>query len=100
VLSSTITTAEWPNTKFLRSLDDIVNLKQRPGKHIYLVGGARATASLIDAGLVDELRMIVYPLIAGPGKSLFAANEHQCGLELRSFEQLSGGRVSLVYSMR
>ncbi len=72
-------------------------LKQQPGKDIYLVGGARTTASLIDAGLVDELRLIVYPLIAGEGKALFATTEHRRGLELRKVQQLQDGRVSLIH---
>jgi dihydrofolate reductase len=100
VLSSTFTSAAWPNTKFIQSLDDIVALKKQPGKDIYLVGGARTTASLIDAGLVDELRMIVYPLIAGEGKPLFTAANRQRGLELKRVEQLSEGRVLLVYEIR
>jgi riboflavin biosynthesis pyrimidine reductase len=49
---------------------------------MYLVGGARTTASLIDAGLVDELRLTIHPLIAGEGKPLL---------------QLEGGGVSLIY---
>jgi hypothetical protein len=47
---------------------ETVPLVEPAGKDIYLVGGARTAASLIDAGLVDELRLIVYPLIAGEGK--------------------------------
>jgi dihydrofolate reductase len=100
VLSSAITSAASPNTKFIQSLDDIVALKKQPGKDIYLVGGARTTASLIDAGLVDELRMIAYPLIAGEGKSLFESVTRQRGLELKSVQQLSEGRVNLVYQTR
>src|SRR5262249_1131461 len=71
VLSSTLTSALWPNTSFLRGLAGVAALKQQPGKDIYLIGGARTAASLIDAGLVDELRLLVYPLIAGKGKALF-----------------------------
>ena len=63
------------------------------------MGGARITASLIDAGLVDELRLIVYPLIAGEGKALFTTAERR-GLELRKVEQLQGGRLSLIYGSR
>jgi len=74
VLSSTLTSAVWPTTRFIHGLDEITALKQQPGKDIYLVGGARTTASLIDAGLVDELRLIAHPLIAGEGKVLFATN--------------------------
>jgi dihydrofolate reductase len=96
VLSSTLTSALWPKTSFLRGLEEIAALKQQPGKDIYLVGGARTTASLIDAGLVDELRLIVYPLIAGEGKALFATTERRRGLELRKVQQLQDGRVSLI----
>jgi len=99
VLSSTLTSALWPNTTFLRGLDEIATLKQQPGKDIYLVGGARTTGSIIDAGLVDELRLILYPLLAGEGKALFAMTEHRHGLELRKVQQLPDGRVSLVYAI-
>jgi dihydrofolate reductase len=99
VLSSTLTSARWPNTRFLRGLEEIAALKQQPGKDIYLVGGARTTASLIDAGLVDELRLIVYPLIGGEGKVLFATTERRRGLELRKVQQLPDGRVSLIYGI-
>jgi dihydrofolate reductase len=99
VLSNTVTSARWPKTSFVRGLEEIAALKQQPGKDIYLVGGARTAASLIDAGLVDEIRLIVYPLIAGEGKSLFATTARRRGLELRKVQQLQGGRVSLIYGI-
>jgi len=99
VLSSKLTKANWPQTSFVRGLGDIAALKQQPGKDIYLIGGARATPSLIDAGLVDELRLIVYPLIAGPGKALFATTERRRQLDLRKVQQLPDGRLSLVYGI-
>ncbi len=98
VLSSTLRSAEWPLTSFLRRLDDIAALKQQPGKDIYLMGGAQIHESCIEAGLVDELRLIVYPLIAGDGKSLFGAVTRR-GLELRTVEQRPDGRVSLIYGV-
>ncbi len=55
------------------------------------------TASLVDAGLVDEHPLIVHPLIAGEGKALFATTERRRGLELRKAQQLQDGRVSLVF---
>jgi dihydrofolate reductase len=97
VLSNTLKSAVWPSTKFLRRLEDIAALKTQPGKDIYLMGGARITTTLLDAGLVDEIRLIVYPLIAGKGKALFAATEIRRGLELRKFERLQDGRLSLIY---
>ncbi len=99
VLSSALTSAVWPRTKFVRGLEEVAALKQQPGKDIYLIGGARTTASLIDAGLVDELRLIVYPLMAGEGKALFGTTERRRGLELRNVQQLQGGRVSLFYGI-
>ena len=99
VLSNTLTSALWPNTSFVRGLQEIAALKQQPGKDIYLVGGARTAASFIDAGLVDELRLIVYPLIAGEGKALFGTAKRRRGLELRKVQQLPDGRVSLIYGM-
>lgn len=99
VLSNTLTTTLWPNTRFLRRLDEVKALKEQPGKDIYLVGGAKTTTSLIETGLVDELRVIVYPLIAGEGKALFATTERRHGLDLRKVEQLTNGRVRLIYAI-
>lgn len=99
VLSTTLTSANWPRTSFLHGLDEVAALKDQPGKDIYVIGGARTTVSLIDAGLVDELRLHVHPLIAGTGKRLFeSSTEPRRGLELQTVEQLDDGRVSLVYA--
>jgi len=99
VLSSALTSAAWPSTRFLRNVDDVAALKRQAGKDIYLMGGARITASLLDAGLVDELRLIVYPLVAGEGKALFATMASRRWLELRKVQQLPRERVSLVYGI-
>ena len=100
VLSTTIKSATWPKqTSFLRGLDALTELKQKPGKDIYLVGGARTTTSLIDAGLVDELRLIAYPLIGGKGKPLFSGDERRRALQLRKVQELPGGRLSMIYEI-
>lgn len=99
VLSKTLTSALWPKTGFLRGIDELAVLKRQPGKDIYLVGGARVTTNLIDAGLVDELRLIVYPLVAGEGKALFATIERRHALKLRKTQQNSGGRATLIYDL-
>jgi dihydrofolate reductase len=96
VLSSSLDSAGWPNTRFLRKVEEVAALKQQPGKHIYLMGGGRITASLIDAGLVDELRLIVYPLIAGEGAALFATIGRRHPIEFRSVEQLADKRLRLI----
>jgi dihydrofolate reductase len=99
VLSSTVNSAAWPNTRFLRGVDEVAALKRQPGMDIYLMGGARIAASLIDAGVVDEVRLIVHPLLAGSGKGLFATTASRRRLELQKVETLPGGRVSLVYGV-
>ena len=99
VLSTTLREAHWPRTSFLRSTDQVAALKKRPGKDIYLMGGGRVTAALIDGGLVDELRLIVHPLIAGPGKALFETTGLRRKLTLRRAQELPGGLVSLVYGV-
>ena len=100
VLSNTLSTANWTRTSFLRTLDEVAELKQQQGKDIYLVGGARTAASLIDAGLVDEVRLHVHPLVVGEGRALFGSTGARRGLELQSLEQLDDGRVSLIYQVR
>ena len=99
VLSNSLSSARWPTTRFLRGYDDVAALKQEPGKDIYLMGGARVTAGLIDQGLVDELRLILYPLIVGEGMPLFATIERRIGLELKSVETISEDRLSCVYRL-
>lgn len=99
VLSTSLTHAQWPRTRFLRTLEDVVALKRQPGKDIYLMGGARIASALLDAGLVDELRLIVYPLVAGPGKALFATIAGRHKLELKECRPLQEGRIGTIYGI-
>lgn len=99
LLSNTVTQVAWPNTTILKRTADVAALKKAPGKDIYLVGGARILVSLLEAGLVDELRLIVYPLIAGEGKTLFGTVTARHKLELRNTKPLEGGRVRLTYGI-
>lgn len=98
VVSRTLTSAIWRHTTFLRGLDEVAALKDQPGMGVYLMGGAQITSACLEAGLVDELRLIVYPLIAGAGTALFTTPKRY-PLELRDAETLSGGRVKLVYGI-
>jgi dihydrofolate reductase len=99
VLSRTLTSAAWSQTTLLRDIDQVAALKAQPGKDIYLMGGAQLTRSLIDAGLVDELHAITYPLLAGAGKSLFEQVTRRISLQLMSVKALQGGKVSVAYAI-
>jgi dihydrofolate reductase len=99
VLSSTLGPVSWPHTTILRNIEQVTALKQQSGKDIYLVGGARIVASLLDAGLVDELRLTVHPLVIGQGLALFAESQLRRSLELQHVRQLDRGRVGLLYAV-
>ncbi len=99
VLSTTLHEATWPQTRFLRDLDAVRSLKQAAGKSIYLMGGGKTLAGLMDAGLVDELRLIVYPLICGDGQTLFSTAHNRRGLALQKVQALPDGRLHLVYGL-
>jgi dihydrofolate reductase len=72
VLSTTLESVSWPpKAKIVRDLAELRELKGAPGKNTYVVGGAGLVASLMDADLIDELRLIVHPVILGSGKPLF-----------------------------
>ena len=99
VLSKTLPTVAWNHTRLLRDIADVHALKRQPGKGIYVVGGARTVASLIDLGLIDELRLTVHPLVAGQGKPLFETIARRHALRLRRSAALTDGRVSQIYDV-
>jgi dihydrofolate reductase len=100
VLSTNLQSAEWDNTRIVRSIDDICQLKQQPGKHIYAVGGAALVSSLLEAKLIDELRLAIHPVVLGPGKRLFKDVVQRHALELMQSRSLPGGAVELSYRVK
>lgn len=98
VLSKSLSSANWPNTRFIRDLDDVARLKASQGKDIYLMGGARISAALMDAGLVDELRLIMYPVIAGEGLALFPAAMRRRSAKLLEAEVTPAGLLKAAYA--
>jgi dihydrofolate reductase len=88
----------WPNARILRSTDDVAALKAGRGRAIYAMGGGRAFNALLDARLVDELRLIVHPVLAGGSHDLFAARDERRACRLARLRELDGGRVRLDYA--
>lgn len=99
VLSTSLTAANGSHTIILRGVDEVAALKHQPGKDIYLMGGAMLTTSLIDAGWVDEMHFITYPLLAGPGASLFQQLGRRQKLQMLNVRSLSGGRFSTSFAI-
>lgn len=73
VVSSTMTDPQWANSTVLSGdpVTEIADLKSRPGKDIVVTGSIRLTHTVIAAGLVDEFRLSVYPVVQGRGRRLF-----------------------------
>ena len=71
VVSSTVTDPQWNNTTVLSSLDDVAALKETEGGPIFVQGSMLLTQGLLKAGLVDEMRLMVFPVILGSGRGPF-----------------------------
>jgi dihydrofolate reductase len=100
VLSRTLDKVAWKATQIVRDVEDIRKMRQQPGKDMYAVGGATLVASLMNLGLIDELRLLVNPLILGGGKALFKDVEGRHTLKLVGAKPLKSGKVSLTYSVQ
>jgi dihydrofolate reductase len=98
VISSTLERADWNNSTILRGDlgEEVAKLKQRYGGEIVVHGSAQLVQGLVDRDLVDELRLMVFPVVLGSGKRLFAAaGKHR--LRLRDSRTLGDGIALLVY---
>jgi dihydrofolate reductase len=71
VVSSTVTDPTWHDTTVLASLDDVGRLKAGDGGPILVQGSLALTQGLLKAGLLDEMRLAVFPVILGSGRRLF-----------------------------
>jgi dihydrofolate reductase len=84
VVSSSPLEFEWGNTTVLRgdAVEEVGKLKRQPGGDILVHGSAKLVESLLAAGLVDELQLLVHPVVMGGGARLFNDTEHTAKLEL------------------
>lgn len=98
VLSRSLKSVSWPPTaRIVRDVEELRTLKGQPGKNIYVVGGPTLVASLLNENLIDELRLIVHPILLGGGKALFAGVKKRRSLNLVHAESTESGRVILTY---
>lgn len=97
VLSRTLSQVAWKNTRIVRDVEAIRELKQRPGKDMHAVGGATLVSGLMNLGLVDELRLVVAPIVLGGGKALFKDVKERHALKFLGGEPLESGKVRLTY---
>ena len=98
VVSSTLDDPGWANSHVLRGpvVDEVTSLKSAPGKDIVVTGSISLVHALNAAGLVDEYRLFVHPVVIGGGRRLFADGQ-DAGLRLIEARAFGSGIALLRY---
>jgi dihydrofolate reductase len=90
---------EWNNSTLIGDnvAEEILRLKEQPGKDISISGSPTLVRSLLEDDLLDELRLMVHPIVVGSGKRLFEEGSDQKALELLDSKTFSTGVLYLTY---
>jgi dihydrofolate reductase len=100
VVSTTLEKAEWKNSSLIKENipEAISKLKKGPGQNILVAGSCRLVRALIQHDLVDEYRLMVYPVLLGRGKRLFNDGSEAHSLRLVEAKPVgAAGVITLVY---
>lgn len=99
VFSTTLKRADWQKTEVIRELDkdQLLALKQSPGKNMMIFGSGTIVNQLAGPGLIDEYQLMVNPVILGQGKPLFQAGPDKIDLKLVNTKTFNNGIVLLQY---
>jgi dihydrofolate reductase len=99
VVSSTLTDPSWTNSEVLGPdlKAEVERIKAEPGGDIIVHGSVRLVQGLLALGLVDELRLMTFPIVLGSGKRLFGDVEEPIVLALASAQPLDDGTLILTY---
>jgi dihydrofolate reductase len=99
VVSTTLDKVEWQNSTLVKSdvIEEITKLKQRPGGTIGTTGSVTLVRSLLAEGLVDELRLLMHPIVVGGGLRLFPEDGPKAPLKLVESQTFETGVLNLTY---
>ena len=99
IVTSTPLQAQWNNSTIIKDnvLEEIATLKEQPGKDILIEGSATLVEALAQAGLIDEFKFMVHPVIVGDGKRFFKDGMGLTKLKLVESKPISLGIVLLTY---
>jgi len=99
VFSTTLTEASWPGTTVVggEAAEQVPVIKAAAGGELLVIGSAHLTANLAQAGVLDELRIMVCPIVLGQGRSLFEDLKNRVSLELLRVRQFDSGNLVLSY---
>jgi dihydrofolate reductase len=100
VVSTTLQSVDWQNSRLISGnvAEELRRLKEGPGKNIAITGSGTLVRSLLRDGLLDELRLLVHPIVVGSGKRLFEQGSGQVPLKLVESKTFSTGVLSLTYA--
>ena len=99
VVSNTLNALDWQNSTLISGdvAAELRALKEQPGKNIGITGSGTLIETLLRDGLLDELRLLMHPIVVGKGKRLFADGSEKHGLALVASQTLPNGVLSLIY---
>jgi dihydrofolate reductase len=99
VVSSTLENPTWTNSTVIKGdlADEVAKLKQEYSGDIVVHGSVQLVQALIERNLVDELRLMVFPVVLGAGKTLFGETSDKKALKLAESKTVGDGVVILTY---
>ncbi len=99
VFSKTLSHVAWNNSTLVKEIvpEEIIKMKQEPGRDIAIHGSASIVQTLTNLGLIDTYHLLVYPVVLGSGTPLFQDILHKVMLKLISAETHPSGVVVLSY---
>src|SRR5919108_2557536 len=102
VVSSTLKDPDWENSTVLDGdvLDEVARLKREHSGDVVVHGSTQLAQTLLERDLVDELRLMVFPVVLGGGKRLFAETSDKKPLRLVDSRTVGGGVTILTYEPR
>ena len=101
VFSKTLEKVDWENTKLVKDnfAEEVLKLKQQPGKDIAIFGSSDLAVAFIEHNLIDEFRIMVNPVVLGEGKTLFSGIKSKLNLKLIKTRTFQSGNVLLYYEI-
>lgn len=102
VFSRTLREVTWKNARLAKgnAVEEVAALKRGPGKDIIIQNSTRLAQTLLAAGLVDELQIIVAPVVLGAGRALFSGLPRRIDLGSRELTRYDGGAFCVRYDVK
>ena len=100
VFSKTLDSVDWNNTRLVKAdaVEEVRGLKEQPGKDLFIFGSADLAATFTRAGLIDEYRVIINPVVLGKGQPYFKDADHRLTLQLLNARMFRNGNALLYYA--